>query len=94
MCWKNLVQVVREHRYLYATSQQDMNEKIVGTAMLLQLVQDPVNLEYFIESDTILGALSRTLIEGNNLLDCSLISDEMSFSEFEERVCIDMHRNM
>jgi hypothetical protein len=43
--------------------EEDMDVKIRGTGMLLQLVQDPVNLDYFIESETLVGALSRVLQE-------------------------------
>jgi hypothetical protein len=49
--------------YLESLYEEDIEKKIKGTAMLLQLVQDPANLEYFIESDTVLGALSRVLAE-------------------------------
>jgi hypothetical protein len=36
---------------------------VQGTNMILQLVQDPRNLEYFLEHDTMLTALTRILNE-------------------------------
>ena len=47
--------------------------------MLLQLVQDPANLEYFIESDTILGALSRVLSDDRKK-STELVTPHLSLS--------------
>lgn len=49
--------------YLERLYEEAIDEKIKGTSLMLQLVQDPVNLEYFIQNDTLLGALSRILAE-------------------------------
>ncbi len=83
--------------YLESLYEEDIDKKIKGTAMLLQLVQDPANLEYFIESDTILGALSRVLVDDRKKsteLVTNILEIFFCFSSFSQLHPILLHNKI
>lgn len=83
--------------YLEKLYEEDISLKIKGTAMLLQLVQHPENLEYFIESDTILGALSRVLAEDRKKsteLVTNILEIFFCFSSFSQLHPILLHNKI
>lgn len=47
--------------YIETLYEEEIATKIRGTALILQLVQRPENLDHFIDNDTVLGALARVL---------------------------------
>ena len=47
--------------YIETLYEEEVATKIRGTALILQLVQRPENLDHFIDNDTVLGALARVL---------------------------------
>ena len=51
----------RLDEYIETLYEEDVALKIRGTALILQLVQNPDNLDHFIDNDTVLGALARVL---------------------------------
>jgi hypothetical protein len=73
--------------YLELMYEEDMSHKIRGTSLILQLVQDPDNLNHFIENDTVLGALARVLQEDrkkNTELITNILEIFFCFSSFTQ----------
>jgi hypothetical protein len=49
----------RLDEYMETLYEEDMQQKIRGTGLILKLVQNPAHLDHFIDNDTVLGALVR-----------------------------------
>jgi kinesin-associated protein 3 len=66
---------------------EDIQSKLDASGMILQLVRKAENLEYFIENDNILGALSRILVEeGKKDVDLArtILEIFLCFSKFRQ----------
>lgn len=73
--------------YMEMLYEESTTTKIRGTSLLLQLVQDPANLDYFIENETIMQALSRVLSEERKKsaeLNVKILNIFFYFSQFRQ----------
>lgn len=66
---------------------EGVDEKVKGTAMLLQLVQKPEHLDYFVQSEATLNTLSRVLTEDmkrSTVLVTNILEIFFCFSSFTQ----------
>ena len=60
---KSVASMKKIDDYIEMLYEEDMDKKVKGTSLLLDLASQVENIDYFIDSDTIIGALSRVLGE-------------------------------
>lgn len=70
------VRLENADQYLEQLYEDDAEQKLMGTTAILQLVQTPKNLEYFLNNPSYIGALTRMLSEERKK-DADLVSESV-----------------
>ena len=84
---KEKAQLHKLEEYMETLYEEDIDKKIRGTSLILQLVQNPENLDHFIDNDTVLGALARVLAEDRKKsveLSTNILEIFFCFSSFRQ----------